>query len=64
MLSEWEHIITQRKALICGGDFNANSTLWGCRRNDLRDYFLIEHLVIHSLAIVNFHNTDTTFEKT
>lgn len=56
-------MITHRKAFICGGDFYANSTLLGSRREDIRIDRLTEHLVIHYLAIANLHNTDTTFRK-
>lgn len=56
-------MVTHRKAFICGGDFYANSTLWGCRREDLRIDLLNEHLVIRCLASANLHNTDTTFGK-
>lgn len=45
----------------CRGDFNAHSTLWGCRDKDLRGDFLTEHLVVHNLIIANLHNSDAIF---
>lgn len=57
------HYYTEIKDFMFNGDFNAHSTLWGCRDKDLRGDFLTEHLVVHNLIIANLHNSDAIFEK-
>lgn len=62
-LEEWEHLITQRQFFICGGDFNASSTLWGYTQDTIRGDSLVEHLSINRLSIANINNTTPTFVK-
>lgn len=55
------HYYIEIKDFIFSGDFNAHSTLWGCRDKDLRGGFLTGHLVVHNLIIANLHNSDAIF---
>lgn len=48
-LAEWQHIVTQRHFFICGGDFNANSTVWGCNQDTIRGDDLTEFVAVHNL---------------
>lgn len=52
-LNEWQHLITQKKAFICDGNFN----------EDLRNNFLTKHLIVNNLAIAKNQNTVATFKK-
>lgn len=55
--------ITNRRSFVCGGDFNANSALWGSLREDPRGDDLIELLVFNQLFIFNADIRKHTFVK-
>lgn len=60
-IEEWEHIITQNKYFICGGDFNANSQLWGYPHENRRGDLLTEHIIINRLVIANTEGSSPTY---
>lgn len=62
-IEEWEHLITDKNHFICGGDFNANSELWGYQGSNVRGDQLIEFIIVNSLTLANDRDSRPTFVK-
>lgn len=62
-LEKWEHIITQRKFLIGGDDFNAYFRLWGYTNEKCSGETLTEYLNAKNLTIVNTENKEANYKK-
>ena len=64
MLDAWSHLAQRQDSyFLCGGDYNANSQLWGSPRTDERGQTLMDFLVTNNLLLVNLDNRIHTFRK-
>lgn len=62
-LEGWKHMQVPNKFFLCAGDFNANSPLWGCTREDERGRIMNEFLIVNQLTLTHINNEIPTFEK-